>query len=543
MFLRACFNHLNRPALLLTASLLLACGGGGASGGPDAPLPAFDTSAVAKSDPGSSLPADWHSGVFMEIYVRGYKDSDGDGIGDLKGLTQSLDYLKDLGVSGIWLMPVTASQDRDHGYAVTDYRGIETQYGSLADFDELLAQAHARGIGVIIDYVINHSAARHPAFVNSKAAGNNPYRDWYLWQATRPGGWSIYGSNPWHDGGSGYYFAGFWDQMPDFNLLNPSVIAYHHDSMRFWLNRGVDGFRFDAVGNLVENGPAAWEKQPQNYPLMNEVRQLLGGYSRRYMVCEAPPDPIGFAADTACGSAFAFGHNNDIVNAARGNTNAIRSVASYFASAPASMATMLSNHDAFAGQRIVDQLGGNHAQMRLAAATYLLQPGTPFIYYGEEIGMAGAATLSGDQKLRTPMSWNGHTGNAGFTTGTPFRALSANSASHNVAAQSGDPASLHSFYKTMIALRRDWPSLARGSYEYAAAAGSVMSYQRSLGDERTVVLINYGSSTATAALARLPPNAQLAALYPTPGTDVSADAAGSASVTMAAQSLSVYRIR
>ncbi|CAG0966331.1 partial alpha-amylase, partial [Gammaproteobacteria bacterium] len=211
-----------RAGLLLAASLLLGCGGGGGSGGtPAGPLPTVETSAVAMADPGSTLPADWAKGVFMEIYVRGYKDSDGDGIGDLKGLTQSLDYLKDLGVSGIWLMPVNTSQDHDHGYAVTDYRGIETQYGSLADFDELLAQAHARGIGVIIDYVMNHSAAQHPAFVNARAATDNPYRDWYVWQASRPSGWSIYGNDPWHPGGTGYYFAGFWDQMPDFNLLNP----------------------------------------------------------------------------------------------------------------------------------------------------------------------------------------------------------------------------------------------------------------------------------------------------------------------------------
>ncbi|HEY0858735.1 MAG TPA: alpha-amylase family glycosyl hydrolase [Albitalea sp.] len=535
---------LARVCLLLAASLLLGCGGGGASSaGPEAPLPAFDTSAIAKADPGSSLPADWTSGVFMEIYVRGYKDSDGDGIGDLRGLTQSLDYLKDLGVSGIWLMPVNTSQDHDHGYAVTDYRGIETQYGSLADFDELLAQAHARGIGVIIDYVMNHSAAQHPAFVNARAAADNPYRDWYVWQANRPSGWNIYGSDPWHQGGTGYYFAGFWDQMPDFNLLNPDVIAYHHDSMRFWLNRGVDGFRFDAVGNLVENGPAAWEKQPQNYTLMNEVRQLLAGYSQRYLVCEAPADPIGFTAASACGSAFAFGHNTDIVNAARGHTGAIQAVASYFASAPASLATMVSNHDAFAGQRLHDQLGGNLAQMRLAAATYLLQPGTPFIYYGEEIGMAGAASLGGDHKLRTPMSWTGNTSNAGFTSGTPFRALSGNAATHNVAAQAGDANSLHGFYKTMIALRRDWPSLARGSYEAAAASGGVMSFQRRLGAERTVVVINYGTSAASASVSNLPAGAQLAALHPTPGDDVAASAGGVAGIAMAAQSVKVFRVR
>ena len=149
------------------------------------------TSPVAPKDPGSRLPADWYKGAFIEIFVRGFKDSDGDGIGDLRGVTQSLDYLQDLGVKGIWLMPVTRSLDRDHGYAVTDYRNIETDYGNLADFDELLEQAHARGIGVIMDYVINHSASTHPLFVNSAASRSSAYRHWYLWEDTPPTGWDI----------------------------------------------------------------------------------------------------------------------------------------------------------------------------------------------------------------------------------------------------------------------------------------------------------------------------------------------------------------
>ncbi|HJV60644.1 MAG TPA: alpha-amylase family glycosyl hydrolase [Albitalea sp.] len=531
-----------RCGLIAAASLALAaCGGGGSSAAAsDTPLPTFDASAVAKADPGSTLPAQWQSGVFMEIYVRGYKDSNGDGIGDLKGLTQSLDYLKDLGVSGIWLMPITRSQDHDHGYAVTDYRDIETQYGSLADFDELLAQAHARGIGVVIDYVMNHSAAQHPAFVNSNASPSNPYRDWYLWQASEPAGWSIYGNDPWYPGASGFYFAGFWSQMPDFNLLNPSVVAYHHDSMRFWLNRGVDGFRFDAVGNLVENGPSAWEKQPQDYTLMSDVRQMLAGYAQRFMVCEGPADPIGFS--NACGSAFAFGHSNDVVAAAKGSATAVKAVSDYFTTAPATMSTMVSNHDSFAGQRLYDQVGGNLAQYRLAAATYLLQPGTPFIYYGEEVGMAGAASLSGDWKLRTPMSWSADTRTAGFTTGTPFRALSGNVAAYNVAGEAADANSLLAFYKSVIALRKSRPSLARGIYEAAASSGTVMSFQRSVAGERTLVVFNYGSSAASVALANLRAGAVLTPLMPTGGADVNATASGSASVDLPAQSFAVYAV-
>jgi len=360
-----------------------------------------------------------------------------------------------------------------------------------------------------------------------------------VWQDTKPTGWSIYGNDPWYSGGTGYYFAGFWDQMPDFNLLNAEVMGYHQNSMRYWLNRGVDGFRFDAVGNLVENGPSAWEKQPQNYALMNDVRKMLDGYSRRYMVCEAPADPAGFAASTACGSAFAFGHSSDIVNAAKGNASAVKSVAEYFISAPSGMATMVSNHDAFAGQRLQDQVGGNTAQYKLAAATYLLQPGTPFIYYGEEIGMAGASSLSGDWKLRTPMSW---TASGGFTTGTAFRASSGNVATNNVAAQTPDANSLLNFYKSLIALRRAHPSLAQGTYDHPSSSGTVMSFQRVQGAERTVVVINYGSSAVAASLANLPANAVLTPLLPTGAAGITADAAGNATANVGAQSMTVFQV-
>ncbi|MGH7712588.1 MAG: alpha-amylase family glycosyl hydrolase, partial [Gemmatimonadaceae bacterium] len=399
-----------RPAFgkLALFGCLAACAGGAASTPSPVRLPQptdTDVSAVPARDPGSTLPADWKLGPFIEIYVRGYSDSDGDGIGDLRGLTQKLDYLKDLGVTGIWLMPVTNSQDKDHGYAVSDYRTIEPQYGSLGDFDELLKQAHARGIGIIIDYVMNHSAAQNPLFLQSRSAPNATRRDWYVWSPTKPVGWSIYGKDPWYQGVSGYYFGGFWDQMPDFNLRNPAVLAYHRDGIRFWLNRGVDGFRFDAVGNLVENGPNAWELQRENYTIMGDIRAVVDGYANRYLVCEAPGDPLGFTQASACGSAFAFGHNYEIMKAVNGSDSAVRAVASYFTRAPATLATMLSNHDHFAGERLWDQVSGDIARYKLAAASYLLLPGVPFIYYGEEIGMAGGVGLTGDWKLRTPMSW------------------------------------------------------------------------------------------------------------------------------------------
>lgn len=502
----------------------------------------MDVSAVAAADPGSPLPEGWDRGAFMEIFVRSYADSDGDGHGDLKGLIGKLDYLQDLGIKGLWLMPVMASQDHDHGYATQDYRAIEPAYGSLADFDELIKQAHARGIGVIIDYVMNHSAAANPLFINSSASAANPYRNWYVWQSPAPTGWGIYGGNPWRSAATGSYFAPFWDQMPDWNLTLPAVVAYHLDNQRFWLNRGVDGFRFDAVGNLVENGPSAWLNQPQSYTLMGQMRALADGYQRRTIVCEAPDDPRGFGAPGACGSAFTFDLSASLFGAARGDGAAIQRVSDYFKTAPAGMSTFASNHDLFAGQRLWDQVSGNQAVYRLVAASYLLLPGRPFIYYGEEVGMSGAATIADDGRLRTPMSWAADNLRAGFTTGGPYRALSANVLTQNVALAAADPGSLLAFYKAMLALRNGLPSIARGSYEAPFVSGSVMGYQRAFGGERTLVLVNYGSSAATLDVSSLPANALLQSRYPAGAASVTASAAGVARVTVAAQSPAVFRL-
>jgi len=494
---------------------------------------------VSAADPGSALPAGWQHGAFMQIFVRSYADSNGDGVGDLRGLIAKLDYLKDLGVKGLWLMPIAASQDHDHGYAVVNYRDVETAYGSLADLDELLRQAHARGIGVVLDYVMNHSAAQNPLFVNSSAGSTNAYRSWYVWQASAPGGWSIYGGNPWRSTTTGAYYAPFSDTMPDFNLANADVVAWHQSNLRFWLNRGVDGFRFDAVGNLVENGPGAWEDQPRNYTLMNEIRALLNGYARRHMVCEGPADPQGFGASTACGSAFAFDLSGALIGAARGDAASVAKLAGYFRTAPTGMAPMLSNHDGFAGQRPADQLNANLAQLKLAASAYLLLPGSPFIYYGEEIGLRGAATLSGDAALRTPMAW-GSGATAGFTTGTPYRALAANATTNNVAAQQADPASLLNHYRTLLALRNGIPALHDGDYANASAAGTLLSYQRRTATQGAVVLINFGTAPVDAVITGLPLGTTLKAAHPAGGADTASDAAGQARVTVPAQSLLVY---
>ena len=527
--------------LLALAALASGCGGGEAM--PSLPLPDVDVSSVVAQPTSNGLPDFWSDGVFMEIFVRAYQDSNGDGIGDFKGLTSRLDHLKDLGISGIWLMPVHPSQDQDHGYAVTDYRSIAPEYGTLQDFQDFLKAAHERGIGVITDYVINHSAAQHPAFLQSKSASNNGFRDWYQWQSRQPSGWSIYGSNPWHYHATGYYFGGFWSQMPDFNLRNSAVVDWHHHNMRYWLNLGVDGFRFDAVGNLVENGPAAWEHQDENHTVMHGVQTLVHSYPQRFVVCEAPSLPQRYAQADSCSSSFAFGYQYALVSAVKGSSADLQEIAKYWLTAPPGMAGFASNHDGFAGDRLADQFNGDLTRMKLAAATYLLQTPSPFIYYGEEIGMRGAQGLTGDPKLRTPMSWTGNSTHAGFSTVTPFRALATNATTFNVATQQDDPNSLLSFYRAIIELRNGLPALQNGTYKNPTTSGSAMAFQRERDAQTAVVAVNYGTSNTQLTLTGLPASADFEVLWPTasPHPTRQTTPAGTLVIDLSVQSLQVLK--
>lgn len=540
-----------RSAIVFSFLILSACSGGH---GPDTtdpidpnpPTTIVDTSAITKVDSDSGLPADWQtSGAFMEIFVRGFNDSNGDGIGDLKGVTAKLDYLQDLGIKGIWLMPITKSYDKDHGYSVVDYRDIEPQYGTLADFDELIDEAHKRGIGVIMDYVINHSAKTNPLFVDANSAKNSFYRNWYTWSDTKPTGWSIYGNNPWYNGDNqDVYFSGFWDQMPDMNLRNPSVVAYHNDNLRFWLNRKVDGFRFDAVGHLFENGKDKWENQPENHPYMKNVQTLVKDYSKRYMVCEAPTAYAAFGNSNSCGSAFSFDLNKGIIEAAKGSTTYISYIDDYLKWMPSNLATMLANHDAFAGRRIYDQMDGNIARYKLATATYLTSPGIPFIYYGEEIGMAGATGLngSGDPEIRGPLSWTANTSNAGFSSSnTLYRAVATNVATFNVEAEQADSNSLLNFYKALLNLRNTHAALAKGSYEFSAVNGKTLSFQRRSGNDRILVVLNYDTSASSITVNNLPISTSLTPLYPAGLAAAGSNASGQLTLTPAAQSVSIYQ--
>jgi alpha-amylase len=528
------------------------------AGGVAAQAQPVDLSPVPFQPPPSALPEGWQHGAFMEIFVRAYQDGDGDGIGDLRGLTSRLDYLKDLGIKGLWLMPIQRNADGDHGYATSEFRSVAPEYGTLADFDELIKQAHARGIGVVMDYVINHSAAQHPLFVEALKGKDNPYRDWFVWSDDAPQGWDIWGKTPWYHAASqpwlfkghpkdlpkppsdakGFYFGTFGPHMPDFNLRNPKVLAYHLDSLRFWLNRGLDGYRLDAVPHMIENDAVHWNDQPESRRLTKQLQDLIKQYPQRYVVCEATAEPAAYGDPAVCGGAFAFGYTQHFVGAARGEAASVQKLAEFYRTAPPTMATFVSNHDIFAGQRLWDQVGGDLARYRVAAAGYLLQPGAPFIYFGEEVGQAGVTQLEGDMPLRSPMSWSDEPGNAGFTTGTPFRPIAPNAATFNVATEVKNPASLHAFYKAMLALRNSRPSIARGSFEASFTDGLVLGFQRRSGTERSLVLINYDTRAAMVRVPGLAAHDKLHALYPTQAGVPDGD-----TLTLAPQSIQVFDIQ
>ena len=502
---------------------------------------ALDLTAVTPSPADSGLPTDWaDSAAFIEIYVRGYQDSDGDGVGDLQGLISRLGYLQALGVRGIWLMPVFESADKDHGYAVQDYRSIESDYGTMADFEALVAAAHARGIAIIVDYVMNHAASTSPLFLDATTGPTNDKYDWFVWQDSRPSGWNTFAGDPWRNNGNGWYYGIFSPLMPDFNLDNPVVVEFHKDNLRFWLNKGVDGFRFDAVGVFYENGAAAWNNQPENHVLLGEVQSLVESYGKRFMVCEAPDDPEAFAASSSCGRAFAFGTQWAVLDSVR-NGAVTTGLAAFAGSAePDRRPMFLSNHDSFAGNRIWNQLGGNAVQYKLAAATYAFGTRNPFMYYGEEVGMAGAAGLSGDPALRTPMSWTANTVTAGFTTGTPFRELSANVATHNVADQDGISSSLLEHYRALLRVRIDYPVTASGTLTLLSAAGEpVLLLRRVQGVDVAIVAINYSGVAQQVSADTGLAGTTFAAAFGSTGQSTS-DAAGLLTVDVPAQSAVVF---
>ena len=397
----------------------------------------------------------WRNTVFYEIFVRSYCDSDGNGIGDFNGITSKLDYLQSLGITGIWLMPINPSPTY-HGYDVLDYYSVNPQYGTMDDFKNMLAEAHKRGIRVIIDLVLNHTSSQHPFFVDANSSPQSPYRDWYVWVDSSPG-------NHWYSGISGYYYAYFGSDMPDLNYKNPDVTAEMDKVVRFWLKDvGIDGFRIDAVKYLIEEGPKLEDTQSTHAWLRKFHTMYKDENPQAYTVGEV----YGAGAFGAKGytgdqldQVFNFEMAGGISGSALGGSNTGINSAITFALQDmprGEYATFLSNHDQ---NRIMSTLSGNVGKAKVAASLLLTSPGTPFIYYGEEIGMEGEKP---DENIRLPMQWS-EEDNAGFTTGVPWQALAADYQQTNVADETTDPNSLLSYYRNLILIRNQHPALRTGS--------------------------------------------------------------------------------
>ncbi|MGV3538642.1 MAG: alpha-amylase family glycosyl hydrolase [Rufibacter sp.] len=464
----------------------------------------------------------WNDAVFYEIFVRSFYDSNGDGKGDFKGLTQKLDYLNDgnpnstsdLGITGIWLMPIMESPSY-HGYDVTNYNAIETDYGSMADFEEFLAAAHARGIKVIIDLVLNHTSEQHPWFTqsSSSSSSSNAYRDWYVWSVTNPGFTGPWGQGVWHQRNGHYYYGIFYSGMPDLNWGNTSLKSTMWDITRFWLNKGVDGFRLDAVKYLDENGSTV-EDTPETYGILEEFNQVTKeAKASAFNVGEAWSNTsavVPYVVNNRLDAAFEFDLASAILSSVNSNNpatvkNQLNLVNRLYPKLQ--YATFLTNHDQ---NRAIGALGGNIPHMKQAAALYLTMPGVPFLYYGEEIGMLGSGV---DEDKRKPMQWNAGY-NAGFTTSTPWRSLNANANQFNVDLMQSDPVSLLSHYKKLIRIRQEQPTLRKGYYqEMTSGNASVLAYGRVYEQQAALIISNFGNDAITNPIVSLPVSTLAAGTY------------------------------
>jgi glycosidase len=411
---------------------------------------------------------EWARGaVFYEVFVRSFADSDGDGIGDLPGLTARLDYLNDgnpettndLGVDGLWLMPVFASPSY-HGYDTIDYETVNPQYGTNEDLKRLCDEAHRRGMRVIVDLMINHTGRDHPWFLASASSPRDPKRSWYVWRQDDPGWKQPWGDgNTWHERNGAYYYGIFWAGMPDLNFRTPSVREEIHRLGALWLDRGLDGYRLDAARHIVEDGPGdAQNDTPETHAWWREFSaRIRARHPEALLVGENWTDTQTIATYyDELPANFNFPVASAIVDGVEeGDAGPIAAALREAQAAypeDALDAPFLTNHDMV---RLATQLGGDPEKLRSAAAVLLTLPGMPFLYYGEEVGLRNGPGR-GDEAKRTPMPWNPE----GERLWHPF---APGRETDNVAAQRGDPGSLLSHYRTWIAARHASPALKSGT--------------------------------------------------------------------------------
>ncbi|RFS26596.1 alpha-amylase [Chitinophaga silvatica] len=474
----------------------------------------------------------WQSGVIYQIYPRSFQDSDDDGIGDLQGIIQRLDYLQWLGVTAIWLSPIFPSPMADFGYDVSDYTSIYPLFGTMEDFDMLLTAAHKRNIKVILDFVPNHTSDQHPWFIASKSSRSDPKRDWYLWRnanedGSPPNNWrSVFGGSAWEwdENTHQYYYHGFLKEQPDLNWRNEEVRQAMYDVIRFWMTKGVDGFRIDVLWHVIKDDtwpdnplnpdyvssmpeydellPLYSTDQPEVHDIVNGMRRVFNEYPNRVMIAEVylPLDKLMlYYGINQSGAHLPF--NFMLLSLPWTATTIAEAISDYEQHLPADgwPNWVLGNHDR---PRLATRIG--REQTPIAAILLLTLRGTPTIYYGEEIGMQDVPVLPTETQdpqglrmpdkqisrdpVRSPMQWNDSI-NAGFSKGKPWLPLSIDYRRYNVAAEQLQPYSLLMLYKRLITLRQSELSLSLGSYTQVYADNQLLAYIRKVENEDSFLIV------------------------------------------------------
>jgi alpha-glucosidase len=478
----------------------------------------------------------WERGVVYQVYPRSFQDSDGDGVGDLAGIERRLDHIAALGIDAIWLSPIFPSPMADFGYDVADYTGVDPLFGDLAAFDRLLAATHARGLKLLLDFVPNHSSDQHPWFRESRSSRDNPKRDWYIWRDPAPGGgppnnWtSDMGGSSWEwDEATGqYYLHAFLREQPDLNWRNPAVREAMTDVLRFWFDRGVDGFRIDVLWHVVkaqglpdnppnpDYQPGMGEKhavlqlnstdQPEAHEIAAGFRALADSYGERLLVGEifVPLDRLMRWYGTPERPGVHLPFNFGLIELPWDARTLGQAIAEYDAALPpgAWPNWVMGSHDA---PRIAARIG--ERQARVAAMLLLTLRGTPTLYQGDELGIGEVAIPPdrirdpqdlrqpglglGRDRSRTPMAWDA-SANAGFSPAEPWLPLHPDWPTRNVAAQEADPRSMFHLYRTLLKLRREHDALAIGDLTLLKAEDDVLAFERRYGEERVNIALNLG---------------------------------------------------
>ena len=494
----------------------------------------------------------WKHAVIYEIYPRSFQDSNGDGVGDLNGITERLDYLKDLGVDAIWITPMYPSPQVDFGYDIADYTAIDPQYGTMADFDRLVKEARSRDIRVIMDFVPNHTSDRHSWFIESSSSRTNPKRDWYIWRDGKgpgqpPNNWqSWFGHSAWKfDPRTGqYYYHHFYPEQPDLNWRNPEVRKAMYGVLRFWLDRGVAGFRLDAVSRLFEDpnlqddpllpGKNAYgdpniqhlhtDNLPEVHEVLKEIRQVVDQYPGNPVLISEADEPNISELTKLYGSKLdeiQLPMDFQVADVNQRCAACFRELIEQIEDNPVGGQPyfFFNNHDQ---ERTWNRYGDgihNEAIARLLATLLLTTRATPQLYYGEEIGMVttpparkedvrdpigklGWPKEKGRDGERTPMQWDAST-NAGFSTSpTPWLPVSPGYKQRNVAVEGKDPESLLNFYKQLIRLRRTRPAFRDGAQiSVDCHDADVLSYLRKNPGtgESVLVVLNMSDKSKTVA--------------------------------------------